>query len=803
MRDNRNLPAPVNPGSTDVATPAPGVPYYGYDEEEPAAGGSARLRRYLTGARRHAWLIVLVAVAGSGTAVFASRYIPRTYLAEATLWLEGSISGDDRRGPLGSPELLRSEAWVELMRSWTVLDFVVQQENLYLDYRARDRDLMSTFRVLPTGFRTGDFKVAVDDDGRHVELRAPGGIVVDRVRVGEALGGPLGYDWRPAPAALEPGREAQITLLTPREAARQLSRKLETPLARGGNFLRLQYKDHDPERAASIVNTTAERFVEVAAQLKKARTEQLREILQSQLAYAATTLSEAERSLEEFRVSTITEPSEVAMPIAPGLEATQVPALTSYFNLKVDREMLQRDAEAIRRIVGSSAADSLSVDALSAVGAVRQSPELTQALTELAAKRSAMRALNQQYTPEHRLVREAADAVEVLETHTVPVLARRLSQELDSRAQALEGLATRAGSELRRVPTRAIEEARLRRAVTTSEAMYLDLRNRYENARLTTETTVSDVRILDRATAPQMPLLDQRLQFILAGILASIALGFVIAVLLDLVDPRLRYVEQVTDELGLAVIGAVPSLNGVKRMKVLGHGRSPEKQQIVEALRSIRLAVMTAHGTAGPIMLTTTSPGSGDGKTFMTSNLALAFADLGMRTLVIDGDLRRGTLHRLFDVERRPGLTDYLAGSLPAGELVRGTRYPFVDLISGGTRRANSPELLSSSRMGELLARIRNEYQVILVDSPPLGAGIDPLILGTLTGNMVLVVRTGTTERSLAAEKIRLLDRLPVRLLGTIINSFDSKEQFRYYSYMSGYEGDEEEILAPPQLQKA
>jgi polysaccharide biosynthesis transport protein len=183
----------------------------------------------------------------------------------------------------------------------------------------------------------------------------------------------------------------------------------------------------------------------------------------------------------------------------------------------------------------------------------------------------------------------------------------------------------------------------------------------------------------------------------------------------------------------------------------------------------------------------------------MTSNLALAFADLGMRTLIIDADLRRGGMHRLFDLERRPGLTDYLSGVLPADELIRRTQFPRVDVITGGTRRSNSPELLSADAMGELLARIKTEYRVILVDSPPLGAGVDPLILGTLTGSMLLVVRTGTTERTLAAEKIRLLDRLPVRLLGTVINAFDSSAQFRYYSYMGGYDAEDEESL-PKQL---
>jgi Mrp family chromosome partitioning ATPase len=105
--------------------------------------------------------------------------------------------------------------------------------------------------------------------------------------------------------------------------------------------------------------------------------------------------------------------------------------------------------------------------------------------------------------------------------------------------------------------------------------------------------------------------------------------------------------------------------------------------------------------------------------------------------------------------------------------------------------------------MGDLLARIRSEYQVILIDSPPLGAGVDPLVLGSLAGNMLLVLRTGITDRALAEAKLKMLDRLPIRLLGTVLNGFDAADAYRYYSYMPGYEasgedpGAQEELLQP------
>jgi capsular exopolysaccharide synthesis family protein len=172
-----------------------------------------------------------------------------------------------------------------------------------------------------------------------------------------------------------------------------------------------------------------------------------------------------------------------------------------------------------------------------------------------------------------------------------------------------------------------------------------------------------------------------------------------------------------------------------------------------------------------------------------------------MKTLIIDGDTRRGALHRMMGLDRKPGLTDFLASEANLEQVIRDTGYPLVKLITGGSRRADSPELLSSSRMGDLLAHARNAYDIVLIDSPPLGAGVDPMILGTLSGHMLLVMRTGKTERAFAESKLQMLDRLPIRVLGVVLNGFDTIDAYRYYSYLPGYEARGEQPSDRDQLQ--
>jgi capsular exopolysaccharide synthesis family protein len=237
--------------------------------------------------------------------------------------------------------------------------------------------------------------------------------------------------------------------------------------------------------------------------------------------------------------------------------------------------------------------------------------------------------------------------------------------------------------------------------------------------------------------------------------------------------------------MGLPVLAAVPYTRGGLA------SRDPRgAAQIHEAFRELRLAVVHAHGGAGPLVLTVTSAMSGDGKSLVAAGLAAAFASQGQRTLLVDADVRRGVLHRAFALARTPGLTDVLNGTTRLGEVLRPAGAFW--LIPSGSRLRNGPELIGSPAMAALLAEVKPRFEVVIVDSPPLGAGVDAYVLGTLTGSMVMVVRTGATDGELAGAKLDLLDRLPVRVLGAVLNAVPATGAYRSYSYLPGYEVEEE-----------
>jgi len=203
----------------------------------------------------------------------------------------------------------------------------------------------------------------------------------------------------------------------------------------------------------------------------------------------------------------------------------------------------------------------------------------------------------------------------------------------------------------------------------------------------------------------------------------------------------------------------------------------------MEAFRDLRVNLEFAYGAGKPLALTLTSPDQSEGKSTLVANLATCFGAVGRRTLVIDGDTRRGDLHRMLDVPRTPGLTDFLRGDAALAETVQATKFRGVDLIASGSRFRSSPELVASGKLGDLRAELWGRYDVILVDSPPLGAGSDALILGTLTGQVGLILRSGQSNISYARAKLEALERLPVRVLGVILNAFVPGRAQGYYTY--------------------
>jgi succinoglycan biosynthesis transport protein ExoP len=566
----------------------------------------------------------------------------------------------------------------------------------------------------------------------------------------------------------------------PRTASLELRKNLSSTLPTNANLLRIGLQGQQPELITATANTLLHQFISTSATLKKRNLIELAHTLDQQLTYAQAQLRDAEIALESFRVNTITLPSEGG-PVAGGVQVTRDPVLTSYFTQKIEYDNIVHDRAMLEQTLSEIRAGTMDVSALWFVTAVQNGPpELRNALTELATKSASLRAAQQVFTNEHRSVRDLNDGIQQLKEQTIPKLATSLVAQLRERESALDQRIGSAGKELRQIPTRTIEEMRLTRNVAVRENLFTTLKNRYEEARLADESAIPDVSILDSAVVPQSPSTNSAPRVVLAGVIGSLGFAILLAFALDRFDPRFRYPDQISRGLRLDILGVVPAIDR--------GSNNPESQaQMIESFRSMRLALGQAFAETATPMLTVSSPGPGDGKSIVCANLAISFAGGGFRTLLIDGDIRRGDLHTTLGVKRMPGLTDVLIGNASVLDAIRTTQTERLWILPSGVRSAAGPELLTSERLFQMLGELRSRFDVIIVDSAPLGAGIDGYALASATRNLVMVMRAGQTDRKLAEAKLRILDRLPVNVLGAILNGIRAKGAYQYYGYLSGY----------------
>jgi capsular exopolysaccharide synthesis family protein len=323
----------------------------------------------------------------------------------------------------------------------------------------------------------------------------------------------------------------------------------------------------------------------------------------------------------------------------------------------------------------------------------------------------------------------------------------------------------------------------LRREVAVADNLYRTLQSRYAEARLAEASATPDIAVLDTAVAPQHAENSKAWRLVLMIVVGSIGLALCLAIVLDHLDRRFRYPEQATHELHLPIVGTIPALAQRRR--------SPDPIadiQVVESFRALRLQLQHMSRQL-PLTITITSPGSGDGKSLLSANLALSFADAGYHTLLVDGDIRRGTQHTVFGASVQPGLLNHLTGQVNVDQILQPTPHDKLRFVSRGTRIQGGPELLASAQMASLMSQLRTRFDAIVIDSPPLGAGIDPLALAVHTRNLLMVLRIGETDRKLALAKLQAVSRLPINVLGAVLNEVPAEGVYKYYAYGYGEAG--------------
>ena len=448
----------------------------------------------------------------------------------------------------------------------------------------------------------------------------------------------------------------------------------------------------------------------------------------------------------------------------------------------------------------------------------REFPELDQILERIDGFETRKRELT------NRLVNEyaSAGAVGMAENSAIGRVAQLQSriaeQELKiSQAEAqIRGLEqSLAGYEprLNQIPAQKVEREQLERRIAQAESFYAQIAGELQQTIIAEESELGDVEQLREAVVPGVPIRPNVNQNIILGILLGIGLGVGLAFLREALSGELRRPEDLQKQ-GFNVLGVVPditpevkkSFNGEELIKVDGHDVSSTLlpllspwSPVTENYRLIRTNLQfrrNGHKTT-PKTILVTSPEPGDGKTTTALNLALTFVLSGKRVLLIDADMRRPNSHRLLGMDTETGLADVLRGD----RSVQAVRRTFVNglfFVPAGRTETPPTEALESSYMKKLIEIGTEKCDVVIIDSPPVLAASDPLVLSTLCESTVLVVSAERTERTALDKTHEMLHGVGAHLSGIIFNRLSKTVSAREYSGYGYYSYDREPYMTPP-----
>ncbi len=593
------------------------------------------MQRPVAAIRRYKWLIVVVAIAATSLGVLATKFLTPQYDVSARVLIssEGPMGNS---GPIRSSGLLPSDDWAQLFKSYTIVDDVVRKLTLYLQPADKADAPMFKGFSLDQAFRAGRFELNINRDTKKWSLLAlPATVPLDTGSLADSVGRGIGFHWQlPAWAFNGVGeKKVRFTVSTPRETSVKLANRIATSRREASNFMILGLQDPDRQLAATILNTWLRVFVATAAELKRQKLTEYTQTLDGQLASAKGSLDSAESLLQGLRVNTITQPSEGG-PIAAGTQETRDPVIRSYFDKKIEWDDIKHDIGLLRDIIAGAKRDSVPNEALLQVRSVATGALVAQSLRNAVAqfhtKQEQLAAARRTLTDEHPTVKSLVAQVDNLKNVQIPGAANQLLNALQMRAVDDSLRIAGEGQNLQQIPQRTIQEEQLRRNRDVAQGIYINLSNRHSEAVLAEKSATPDISILDTAIAPLGPTANTAPRVMLMAIVGGIGVAIGLAILLDMMDSRIRYPDQVTDEIGLPIAGTVP-----KFPKRGANANSPEQMfQLVESFRSLRMAVVNANGAPPPISFAVSSPSPGDGKSLISANLAMSFADAGLRTVL-------------------------------------------------------------------------------------------------------------------------------------------------------------------------
>jgi capsular exopolysaccharide synthesis family protein len=594
-------------------------------------------------------------------------------------------------------------------------------------------------------------------------------------------------------------------------------RNLTVRAAPNTRLLEVLYAAPDPQQAADFANTLVAEFIEQSQELRWKSTRRAAEWLTSHLDEMKSKLEKSEAQLQDYaRTSGLTFATSWSG--KDNLGEIRLRELQD----ELSRAHADRVAKEARYVEAKN-------KELGKLPEVFDDSTLREHRLKLADLQRELVELSATLTPQHYKVKRVQAQIAELESavrQESSLIRNRVRNEYTTALRREKFLADAYAAQQKIVAdqsSKAIHYDTLKREVDSTRLLHEAMLQRVKQAEMASAMRASNVLVVDAAKPPLLPYRPNLPLTLSIGLFGGVFLGFGFILFRERFDHRIQAPGEMRTYASLPELGVIPLATAPVTRRIGNGTRASARQRVPSAMRPLEFplgdcpelvtwnrkpsllaesfrATLTSillpgEDGARPRVVVLTSPIPGDGKTTVASNLSIAMAETGRKVLLVDGDLHRPRVHKVLAVSNRRGLSDILSSSIPledgvpVSEMVCETKISGLYLLPGGRGTVTASSLFYSSRMSELLGRLRAEFDMVLVDAPPMIHLADARVLGRLADGVILVVRAGRTPLHSALYACQRFAEDGTRVLGTILNSWDPStgDMYAYQEYLEKY----------------
>src|SRR5882724_2732999 len=564
-------------------------------------------------------------------------------------------------------------------------------------------------------------------------------------------------------------------------------------------MLVISFQHTDPVLAADIVHNVARVFIQRSFEGKTVKFTRTSEWLDRTTRELQSKVEQADKELADYSGTHNIYSSD-------GKENLAIEKLT-----KLHGETTRAQTE---RLMKQSLYEEVKAGRVSQVPESFADPRMAELRKKLGDLEATYSQLNVTYGPKHPRVIETSEQIATIKRQlegSRKSLEDKLKADYERAIRdegSLGGALSIAKSEAAQQNQAAIQFNILKKNVDIANSLYTEFLQKTNQAKIQEHEQHSDTKMIDPPQVPVSPIAPNRPRTILIGLAVSLLAGVGLALFLEYLDNTVKTVEDVGRYAQLPALSVIPAIKG-RRSRALSAGGNGKKKtssgltlnkgnglnleqlplldarsSVAEAYRVLRTSVLLSSADKPPKTILVTSGQPGEGKTTTVINTAISLAQLGASVLIIDCDLRKPSVHKLLGVDHVVGLSTYLARRAEIDDVIQKLPIPNLSVLASGRIPPNPAELISSSRMKEMLGLLSERYDHILIDSPPLLKVTDPVILSTLVDGVMLVVHGGKSTREVVRRTRQELSGAGAKIFGVVLNNVDAgRDGYEHYYY--------------------